>query len=876
MKMSVALAVACLTFGVAIANDSAASIKKHELNISRQTLDSALKDLARQTGLQIARMSDQVDGSALVGPLNGTLTTEEALKSLLGAQGLTFRIVNDTTIAVVRRGAETASVLRHLEERMAGSSIQLAQATNGGSSATGATVSGGHSAAQNGSASAAATAADSDVGVEEVIVTAQKKAQSVIDVPISMSVLGEQDLEAMRVQDVEDFIFTIPNATYNRSQVELTKITLRGVGGNSGGRFSPTVVTVDDAVFGFTSPGSLLSSRLLDAERIEILRGPQGTITGASAMGGVINIITKKPSSDGLRLDGTLDVSRFDTYLVKASANLPASDRLAFRATAYYENSGGAVRNFGPSGGDSGYNNRGGRLAVRFKPTDRLTLDASYLREEQRLGLKNSLYIDRDVPFGVTRQQAIDQLAAVGADYFAGSFITDVGNNGGNWFTDIDEHTDLDNDILSAGASLDLGQHSVSFVYGKYTSRSFSLRDRDKSELALNYQRQSYDYDTDSAEIKLLSNYAGPLNWVAGVSYGKEEQRINSLQENGDGTIGGAYPRLRFILRALGKLETYGAFGNVFWDISDRLHFTAGARWSKSESLSDLGRSTSYAIPIPPYPGAVQASISQVDPRVALNFDLSQSVTAYLQYATGFRVGYGQYDPRATGTHTTDLGVIDVPSEIGNERVENYEIGLKGRFFEGRASLTAALFHIDYTDLQIFGGTIVDLDEPVGFDLNAGKAWSRGFEVEGALRPVRGLDLTASVGYVETRLKSLLGQDVAGSPSIADVRPWTAAATARYHRPISASLTGNIQAVYNWQAKADPGFNVNYDTFGLPSFSTLDLSVGVSGSKWTVTGYFNNLFDDIYWFNDVGGISRRGVEAYFVPRTYGLRATVQF
>jgi iron complex outermembrane receptor protein len=719
--------------------------------------------------------------------------------------------------------------------------------------------------------------ADTDPArLEEVVVTAQKKEQSVIDVPISMSVLGEAELEALRVEEVQDFVFTVPNVSYWRAAPQESTITIRGIGGNGGGRFTPTKVTVDDASFGSTSNNGMLTSRLLDAERIEVLRGPQGTLTGSSALGGMVNIITRKPQTDAFHFDGVVDYSRFNTQLLKGSLNTPVSDALAFRTVAYVESSDGAVRNIGPSGGDSGFDNFGARIAARYQPSDRMTIDTSFSSEEQRYGINNSLHLDQFYPNDMTREEAAAELAAAGADYFTTDFITDVGNDGGTIHTDIPVHTDIETQVTSLKASYDLAAHNVSFLYTGFDYTMDNLRDRDKSELAITRQDRGIDQHADSAELRISSRYAGNLNWVGGINYASEDLRWLESGLLGDGTIGGRYPDFHYHYQMLNDFESWDAFGNIFWDIGDRWHLSAGARYSRTESASMVAFDAADSSNERPTAPFVTAELSEFNPRVAVNFDLSANSTMYVQYATGFRAGYAN-NPLATGVQDVfPIGIIDVPADVTAEQVKNYEVGFKGRFLDGRLAVTAAAFQMDYSDLQIFGGTIT-LDEGYVYaDLNAGEAYTRGFEIEAAGRPTEHLELRANVGYVETQLEEFLGEEIEGDASIADVRPWLANASAIYDWDMQDGLRGHARLDYNWQAKTEPRFAEALDSVFLPEFSVVNLSAGVERDRWSVVAYMDNVLDEIYWLGDTGGPTRRGIEAYFIPRTFGLRFSVHF
>ena len=244
MRMTIALAIAFSGLvSLTSASESAAAAKRYDLDIPKQTLDAALKEFAAQTGLQIACFSDTIDGGMLVGPLSGKHSAAAALETLLAPRGLSYRVVNDRTIAVLDpkdlQLLPTAAA-GFLSGEQAGSRdafvpvrIALAQATSDAASA--------------GDPAPATAAHAGALELEEVIVTAQKRAQSIKDVPISMTAYSGEDLEKFRVQTFEDILLMTPGVQYGETSDFLKTVSIRGIHGNIGGLFQTASVTIDDA-----------------------------------------------------------------------------------------------------------------------------------------------------------------------------------------------------------------------------------------------------------------------------------------------------------------------------------------------------------------------------------------------------------------------------------------------------------------------------------------------------------------------------------------------------------------------------------------------------------------------------------------------------
>lgn len=869
MKMKYKNSVSLIALGIALAAMPASaregtSQKTTEINIKAQRLDQALNALARQAGFQVLTFSeDALD--IMAKPLQGRYTSEEALDFLLGGTDLSYEKIGDTTFSIRSKPQEDRGYQKitynsdaYYEANMA----VLAEDENRD---------------------------DMDnIGFEEIIVTAQKKEQSLIDVPISLTVIGGAEIEALRVEDFEDYVFTVPNVSYGKANERGANITLRGIGGNSGGHFSTTLVTVDGGVYGLTDVGPFLSSRAFDIERVEILRGPQGTLTGASAIGGVINIITHKPDTEAFEFKATADYSRYNTLLLKTVVNMPVNEKLALRTSAFVENSDGAVRNIGPTGGTSGFDSFGGRLALRFKPTEQLTIDASVFYEEKRQGLIEKLGIDyRSADTDARRQERMDVVTAAGGNYFDTDFIENVGNNGGNVYSDLAQFNNKTNRVFAFRASYEMEEHTIDVLFGHFDYHLKGERDRDTSELAISRFLITDSFIGTSAEFRVASGYDGPFNWIAGVSYVNETGRFGFLGYNGDGEIGGVYTaEPGFWADRATKVKSIGVFTNVFWDITERLHLSAGVRFSKVDSA--FGDTFRVPGPDPLNPVVLvdfsdasqilEADLSHFDPRVALNYDITDTASVYVTASTGYRPGYAN-ESAAVGLQTTNLfDSVDIPAAVGNETAISYEVGLKGGFFDNKLSVAAAVFYTDYRDLQVWGGSWYDDGQYFSGDINAGEAFTRGFEIETAFRPLEGLELRANIGYVQTRLQTVLGEKVEGDASIADIRPWTTNFTALYEWDVADDLIAHTRVDYTWQSKTAPGFAQGGDTIrDLPSFNVLDMSIGISSDSWTVSAYFENVFDEKWWLGDTGGASHRGLgQAYFVPRTFGIRFTYRY
>ena len=844
------------------------------LDIPTQTLADALVDFSTTT--RIAVLTDDKNAAlqnVISRSLAGNYDIKRALEIMLRDTGFEYAFIDDETVVV----------------RPVGTSW-------------GADKSGFQKISYNTTADyeASLEAYDEDENVdkidefsfEEIMVTATKRSESILDVPISMTAYTDADIEKLGIQKVEDFLLITPGVQYSETDDFIKTVSIRGLNDSGGGLFQTAGVTVDDATLVATYNGFVLTSRLFDIERVEVLRGPQGTLTGSNSVSGTINIITKKPKLDEVEGELSLDIGRYDTRVLRGVLNLPLTDTLALRAVAYTENSDGAVRNISAGGGGSTRNHWGGRLAVRWQPTDELTLDAAYSYEDQQFGAPNTVGLnepsytntENDGQFWAEHLRylrgIIDDL---GADYDSSSFIRQTGNNDAVLYSDLAQYTKHKIKNLSLRANYDLGEHSVDLAYTHYEHDVDSLSDEDKTEFALLAFGWQGGPETNYAELKVNSDYDGPLNWVAGLSYMKEHRILDFFYDvtdayipyyDGEGSKEGLdlfstnYYSI-FDGSTLEEIESKAVFANAFYDISDRIHLSIGARLSfwETRTQQQYGLSEDFG----PFDDTVNADGSEIDPRITLNYDLNDDVTTYLQFATSFRAGYGNVG------RAVDLGIAE--PIVQGERLKNYEIGIKGRFFDRRLTLAAALYYMDYSDMQVFNTeTVVGEIDDIEYDSNANSAYAKGFELEGALIVTQGLILSGGLSYVKSRIDELVDGGVTYTDiPFKSVGPWTVDAALEYTVDVSDDMWGTLRADYSFRDANVTAFP--WDGLGIladiPSYQTVDIRMGIHKEKWSVSAYATNIFNEIYWSDVFLDSGLRGPLAPYNPRTFGMRLTLK-
>ncbi|MBL4837088.1 MAG: TonB-dependent receptor [Kordiimonadaceae bacterium] len=850
----------CSTAAIALLAVTSATVIAQEANavdidIKKQTLTKALKEFSDQTHIQLVYSQKQLEGLVTAGA-SGHLNAQTALSQILDGTDFILDQVDDTTYAI---RSESTAMLQRTSARGGAKFRNIAEMEG-----------------ENYSANLAAyeedERADEVVGTDsrffdEIIVTAQQKEQSIMDVPISITVLGVNELESLRVDGIEDYAFSVPGVSFSRSSRFNPTIAIRAITGASGGQYTPIGTTIDDIAYGSVDSATILSARSLDIERIEILRGPQGTLTGANSLGGTINIITAKPNTEAFTAKVTLDYGRYNTKMVKGVVNVPLSEDLAVRVLASMEQGDGAVTNL-ENGQTSSTDNFATRVAVRWQPSDKLTIDADFTYDRQRYGLGNVLYTNR-YENDLGRQSAIDLYIENGGNIIdpAVKTIEEVGTNGGFVRYDFRDYDEFDSWWSSFRVNYDMGDHKLDLIYGHYDFQHNRGFDDDQTPFPISILESRRFNNADSIELRVTSAYDSTFNWVAGVNYHDERNPYDSVGRLANSTDG-AYTELWFKFDNSEILKNFAVYANVFWDITDKLHLSSGVRYTKvnaqygEQCCGDFGAADPLSVPLAPIVHA-QGKSNEINPRIALNYDITDSATVYVQFATGYRAGYGN-DGRLTG-------LPGVPERVEGEDVRNYEIGLKSFLFDNRLSINAAAYIMDYTNLQTFGGEI-DLGdgEEIGYDINAGEADMKGFEIEMAAHITENLQLRGSLSHVDSGISEVAGIIFDPAIGFPNVRSWSGKATAIYNREVNNDVRVFVRSDYIWQNEAEANPLDPTPVSYLGAINTLDISAGVETEKWVLTAYMENVFNDIYW---TGIIDDDRPVANFEPRMYGIRFT---
>ena len=591
---------------------------------------------------------------------------------------------------------------------------------------------------------------------EGIIVTAQRREQLLIDVPQSLSVIGEQTLDRQVARSFSDYAQLVPGLTFTQDNPGETRLILRGI--NTGSVGSTVATYVDDAPFG--ASGSLSNGAVLagdfdtfDVARIEVLRGPQGTLYGSNSLGGVLKFVTNEPNTERfeLRAQGGIEDTRYGEmgYFGNGVVNVPLGDNLAVRASGFYRDIGGFVdspsRNARNVNGTQSY---GGRASVLFTPTDALSV--------RLFGLFQNIETNSPSTF-----QA-DPRTLRPVSPFTG---VSVGKANRSRFERIPELNNIDYRLYSGTADYDFGFATLTSI----TSYSEQTRDElgDISTVAtrglantifaptapntvgLSFQN-NVEVEKFTQEVRLQSADSDRFEWLIGGYYTNEDTALIqeflpfSLATQGfiptQGTFG-PFTFDRFVFANISaKYEEIAGFANATVKFGNRFDVTLGGRYSRNNQ-SSVQQVTQLGMGAPQSGDSSEGVFTySIAPRLELN----DQTAFFARVAKGYRPGGPTFIPPGAGP--------DFPTEFNSDTLVSYEVGLRSQTADGRFTFDGSVYYIDWDDILITS-TANSSAGPVGVNTNGGRARVKGAEVTGTVRPTRGLSVVANLAYVDAELR---------------------------------------------------------------------------------------------------------------------------
>jgi len=587
--------------------------------------------------------------------------------------------------------------------------------------------------------------------LEEVLVTAQKRTQSLQDVPISIVAMDQQVLEMRAIDELEDIGLDIPNFTVNTFPSDSTTIRLfiRGIGQNDAQiTQDPSVALYLDGVYIGTSVAAGFEG--VDVQRLEVLRGPQGTLYGRNATGGAVNIITRRASVEGIEFRQDLTAGNLDKFQSKTMFNLPLGDSVAAKVNYNYTERDGIVENEGP-GEDFMNEDRKTLVAdLRWLATDNVVVDYRYEKAE----------LNDSEPFN---QVLTDPALSMGQ-------VANIIIYNDDWDPDRLDSVTTERTILSSDQ--DIAAHSLWVHWEINDSLRFesisAYRDLDSfspsdflptasvigGTAAPVLGRFETDFEQWSQELQLLGT-TEHWEWVAGLYYYQDE----AFQDNFFGETLGECCQVNTT-----DTENWSAaaFSQATWNpdwMDRRWRITLGGRYSHDDRQSERDNQSSVST----FVGTYDNDFTNFNPSLVVAFDVNDDMNVYGKVETGYKSG---------GTSQRSAREDLFEQGFDEEEIISYELGFKGEFWGGRGRYNSALFYMEIDGLQ--SSIQTDPVSPGGRDfLPADNNETLGAEIDMNLLLTEGLTFTFSYGYLDTELgESSLTGDSGVTEELAEDQPY--------------------------------------------------------------------------------------------------------
>lgn len=716
--------------------------------------------------------------------------------------------------------------------------------------------------------------------IEELVVTAQKRESNLQDTAIAIFAFSGESLENKGIDDISNLQSYIPNLHVGQEQ-DGFKIALRGVGIQGTSSITdPGVAFYQDGMYIPRPAGG--SAIFYDISRIEVLRGPQGTLYGRNATGGVVNVIANEPSQEFEAKVGISYGSR-DLLEMRGMVNFPVNEQIASRFSVVYTEEDGYHENISTApdtddfyGTDGDLSLRGQLLYEDLNGFD-ILLSASY-SDLDGTGVPMT-FTERNIGGPGPTQALLATIGPQPSDPL-------VSNNDNEAFND----TETLSTFFRIEKSFD--SFDAFLQAGFFSQDTHIIQDFDGSDVPISIFTKQQDNEAHSVEFRLSSNSDSRLQWILGAYYFSEETHIfRRVQLNG--LVGGGTVFINlpdFLLDEWGDSKTVAGFGSATYSITDEWRVTGGIRYTSDEKTGALLNTSNFGAPTrPPLPNATfdaDESFSETTWKAGLEWDASESALAYLNISSGYKAG---------GFNITSNGVPYDP-----ETILAYEIGLKSNPFDGRVQFNVDAFYYDYTDMQLSTLTVVN-GAPGQFTSNAAEAEVYGLEIDTKFQVNDSLLLSLGYSYIKTEFAEYFNTDPRdpspvfnpGDPSglgRADLSgnrlPYTPEHTLSLGIQYELELGNNLGRIVSslntsWH---DELFMREYNLVGIDKQSAntkTDISVTyyAPNSGLTVTAYATNLEDDHELANvyiSPGFVGLNATQQYTKPRSFGVKFDYTF
>lgn len=781
---------------------AAEASKVANFEIPIQPIEMALLAYSEQAGVQLIMATNVAEGIQS-NAVAGEMDIAVALDKLLNATGLSYEFSGPDTVTIFL------------------AAFQEADASSGGDEEA---------------IALARSGARDRRGVDQIIVTAEKRAVSAQRTAISIAAYDSDSLERSVLEDIYDIGLRTPGVIVNKEIVG--KIYIRGIGTENltmGGDPGVAVHT-DGAYIARTSAANF---DLHDVERVEVLRGPQGTLYGRNATGGSINIISKAPT-DEFYAKAEFQYGSYDRTRFAGIVSGPLSDKVQARLSFVKSDRDGFAENLFTGVPLDTEDLAMGRLRLRFLPTDAVTFD-----------LIGEFSIDdsKPAPF---KQLEFSPLFEGMNGAFDPPGLRPVSQE-----SPVEEQQDQYG--VTGIFNWDLSSVTLTSISSYRNVDFFAAFDGDAVDIT--FQNFSDDSASEqiTQEIRLASNNESALEWILGGYY---------FHDNGDQTISIPIPGFGFDILHIANIKTdaFAVFGQGTLKLTDSLNFTAGLRYSTEDKVADQFSDFGF---IPPLNQSLSEDSDALTPRFAIEYFPHDNAMIYASATRGFKSGGFTFN--------------GFQSNFDPEFVWAYEGGVKTQFADNRVQANLSAFYYDYSDLQVS-----KLENNAGVITNAADATIWGGEFEFITRPNEYFEFNAGLSYLNAQFDQFLTEDpsnpLLGTIDLAGNRltrspEFSANLGAQFEYPVGHWGRAALRVDYQYQGKSFfTAFNRDLSAQQAFSLVNARLSLNDNNEKWQFAVFVKNAFDETYFLNILeSGVEAGKPEGFLAPpRTWGLQFSRAF
>ncbi|WP_417461255.1 TonB-dependent receptor [Kordiimonas sp.] len=746
----------------------------------------------------------------------------------------------------------------------------------------GSTIAYGQAADLEGDEQQGTKAKGNDLELQEIIVTATRRNARLQDVPLSVTAFTQGKLSEEGVVGYEGIAHLTPGVVMNKPTQNFNNFTARGIATNGyGANLQSTVaIYIDELPISANGNSTILDPNLYDVERVEFLRGPQGTLFGSGSLAGAMRILTKKPDLDEFDMSALVDYGLTGSDSLRqrynGMVNVPlVEDKLGLRVVGFYRNEDGYVDNIGTGVENSNsLKDWGGRAILLWEPTDRLS---------------------------------VKLLASHEDSYPEDSSLIDP-NLSEDRETRYSERPDLFTGVLTSyNATVDYqfdGAHFTSSTTYSDFDQQFFVDLANTFAFTIPFRLDAAAYDKIFVEeARLVSDNTSNWEWVIGGFYYYKRRDVDFAYRASDeflsdrGLTGLPNDTYTQFYNHTNIHELAG-FGELTYRFSDKLWVTGGLRYggTKVQTITEDGgyqsnyltaALTGYSGPLAVAPVLAaegeEASASRFAYKGSISYKPADNITTYATISTGFRTPI--VNARAGAASLNDPTDIIIPDGASSDKLTNYEVGLKGSWMDGKFTANLAAYIIDWKNIQVQANRVSD---SVQFATNIGAARSKGIEFEFFMNPADGLTMSLNGSFNDAKVTDLTPEEAAFSGAVQGARlaspHFQGSALIKYAFDIgddargyvSTTIThvGSFPGLFQYVA-GQPG--VEQPTYDYTeSFENVNVHVGYEKDTWSLVAYVQNLFDDhsiTYVHPEAFIASRYGT---LRPRTIGLRFSYEY